>query len=107
MGEASCVIFCFWSARMHTINQQFINIMRFHDNFIVGRERRERGHVTQSQHIAKTEEREKKGRKSRKEAITYLGINTPLLQSTSNSPKGCEPRIYCKGSARDLLTQRR
>ena len=37
--------------------------------------------------------------------ITYLGINTPGRHLISSSPKGCEPRIYCKGSALDRRLQ--
>ena len=37
---------------------------------------------------------------------TNRGIKTPGRHLISSSPKGCEPRIYCRGSARDLLLQR-
>lgn len=37
---------------------------------------------------------------------TNRGIKTPGRHLISSAPKGCEPRIYCRGSARDLLSQR-
>jgi hypothetical protein len=37
--------------------------------------------------------------------VEYLGIKTPGRHFMSSGPKGWEPRIYCSGSALDLLLQ--
>lgn len=38
-------------------------------------------------------------------SVSHLGIRTPLSQRMLSAPKGWEPRIYCRGTSRDLSTQ--